>query len=222
MIKISKRLQKIADMVRYDTLIDVGSDHALLPVAMLVGKRIKSAISTDIAQAPLERGRQNAQKHSVSDQIEFILTDGLVGAHIVRPNLPDVCTISGMGGETIIHILRESMETARSFKQLLLSPQRDIPALRHFLHKNGFAIVNEVMLIENRKFYNILDCEPSQTVDFHQFSDAGYIFGQHLIERKCPIFARFIKAEIIKYERIKRQEYADYLALCKEVLSCIN
>lgn len=215
MVLISGRLQVIADMVAYDTLVDVGSDHALLPISLLIDGRIKQAISADIASSPLERGRANAIKHGVAEKLNFMLSNGL---EKVAPGF-ETCVIAGMGGESIMHILRNYLSFALTFKQLILSPQRDVADVRRFLHTHGFKIANEVMLAENGKFYNILDCSPGVQ---SAYTEHSYIFGHHLISRKCPVLKQYIENEIEKFTRFGVDRHIDYLTLCKEVLACIK
>ena len=213
---LSKRLQKIADMVKYNALVDVGSDHALLPVYLLKEGRIKRAIATDIAAGPLARGRANAKAHKVDGQIDFVQADGLRWAATSRPY--ETLVVAGMGGETIMRILQDSPD----FGQLLLSPQRDVPAVRRFLHGKEFAIVGETMVHEHGKFYFIIDAKPSKAAKCRPYNDAEYSFGRHLIDTRCSILKRYIQAEIVKHEKINRAEYSEYLDLCKDVLKCIQ
>ena len=212
---LSARLQKIADMVLYNSLVDIGSDHALLPISLLLSGRIKRAIAADIAPLPLERGRVNAVRHGVVQSIDFKLTDGLLGLDFGYES----CVIAGMGGESIMHILRDELDVAHSFKQLILSPQRDLPLVRRFLHTHGFEITDEVMLIENGKFYNILDCKVGIV---EEYNETEYIFGHHLINKKCPVLAQYLKSEIEKFSRFGTDRHFEYISLCKEVLKCIK
>ena len=221
--KLSQRLQKIASMVKYLSMADIGTDHAHLPIYLLRQGRIEKALASDIAPGPLQRGRENAASSGFTHSIEFALAAGLKGVKIATY---ETCIIAGMGGENIKNILQEDLAIAKSFKQLILSPQRDVPALRRFLHENGFAILEEAMVFEGGKFYNIIDCKPSLQ---SSYNEKGYIFGQLLIEQKDPILGKFIRAEIDKITNLplenlpkaRREEMEEYLKLCREVLGCL-
>jgi len=219
-IKLSKRLQQIADMVKYDSLVDVGSDHALLPMYLLLEGRIGKALATDVARGPLGRGQAGAVRYGLESNIEFRLNDGLSG---IDPFSFSTCVIAGMGGESIVRILENDLSIALSFSQLILSPQRDMELVRRFLCCSSFELVDEVMLLEDGKFYNILNCSYAceHAGDVGR-NEAEYIFGRHLIERKCPVLARFIEAEIEKFTRFGRDEHLGYLHICREVLACIK
>ncbi|MCL2752747.1 MAG: class I SAM-dependent methyltransferase [Defluviitaleaceae bacterium] len=219
-VKISKRLRKIADFVRFDTVADIGSDHALLSIYLLQTNRISFAICSDIAQKPLNAGMQNSIQYSLQSKMRFVLSDGL---EQIAAEDAKTCIIAGMGGDSIINILSAHIDVAKSFKQLILSPQHNVPSVRKFLHMNKFEITDEVMILEDGKFYTILDC-----VSVREWATdcCPYEFGKKLVERKDPVLQLFIHSEVEKYGKIdmaalpclRRKEIEGYLALCKEVL----
>ena len=215
-IKLSKRLQVIADMVRHARVVDVGCDHAYLPIYLVQSGRVSGALATDIAAEPLARGHENAVLHGVG--VGFMQADGISGV----PAGYETCVIAGMGGESVMRILSSEIGAARGFKQLLLSPQRDVADVRRFLHTYGFLIVDEALVEENGKFYFVLDTVADSGAHCTPLREADYAFGRHLVERKCAVLARFLEAEILKYEKINRTEYSEYLLMCKEVLACIK
>ncbi|MCL2353922.1 MAG: class I SAM-dependent methyltransferase [Defluviitaleaceae bacterium] len=225
MQELSKRLQAIAGMVAYKTLVDVGCDHALLPIHLLQTGVISKVIATDISAPSLEKGRQNAIALGLGNQLSFTLSDGLKN---VDCDGIDICVIAGMGGGTIISILDG---VPLDFKQIILSPQRDVADVRRFVHQKGFDIVNEMLLIENRKFYNIMDARPSPSsrhcgLDLQSppfgYDEAGYLFGQILIDKKCPTLGEYIKIEIRKTKKTlegnlpqsRQEELLQYMQVC--------
>jgi len=220
---MSPRLLRIADMVRYSTLIDVGTDHAHLPIYLAKNRGFSNVLATDIAAGPLERGRHNAQNTGVSHIVDFRQCVGLEG---VVAGTYETCTIAGMGGEMIISILQGNIEVARNFKQLVLSPQRSIPAVRRFLHTNGFAIDDEDIVEDNGKLYNILDCSPRQQDGYDK---AGYEFGQILLDKQHPLLGDLIRHEMKKLDGIdmdalpseRKAKITEYTKLCLEVLKCL-
>jgi tRNA (adenine22-N1)-methyltransferase len=215
--RLSPRLQKIADMVKHPTLLDVGSDHAYLPIYLLKMGRISFALATDIAKGPLGRGRLNADKAGFGDKIDFLLADGLSG---IEAGAYETCVIAGMGGENIISILRDNPKAAKNFKQLILSPQRNAPDVRRFLHEEGYEINDEAMVADGGKFYNILECVADmRTRNARPYSQTDYTFGQILIEQKSPVLKEYLQKEIKKIQNISQQQ--EYLKLCKDVLECL-
>jgi len=221
-MKISTRLSAIADMVRHTEVVDVGTDHAYLPIHLAKTCKAQRVIATDIAIGPLERATENVLQHGVGDVVETRLCNGLEG---ILTSDDATCIIAGMGGMLIIDILKQNLSVALSFKQLIFSPQRDVPHLRHFLHNSGFAIDNEMLLENAGRFYHILDCSVGTQMPF---SNEGYLFGEHLINSNSAEFAKYLHSEAVKTTAaltnvaIRSPRYLElqgYLQLCSRLTS---
>lgn len=151
-LELSPRLQAIADQVPQGArLLDVGTDHAYLPVWLLRQGRVAAAAASDVNQGPLERGRETAQTYGVLEQMTFRCCDGLEGA---GPEEADTIVIAGMGGELIAHILEKAPWTRDAL--LLLQPMTAQPFLRQWLITNGYTITRERLQREGNKVYTIL------------------------------------------------------------------
>lgn len=152
-MELTPRLQAIAEQVPQGArLADVGTDHGYLPVWLLRGGHIDSAIAADLREGPLNRARENAQRFGVSEQISFRLCDGLSA---IRPEEADTVVIAGMGGETIISIL-EAAPWTKEGTLLLLQPMTGCAELRLWLQENGYQITGERIASEGNKLYSIL------------------------------------------------------------------
>ena len=152
-MELSARLQSIADQVPQGALFaDIGTDHAYLPVWLLLNKRIDNAIAADLREGPLSRARETANQFGVSEKVSFRLCNGLVGisAHEV-----DTIAIAGMGGETIAEILSAAPWT-KERTLLILQPMTSFPDLRFWLQQNGYKIEKEVISREGRRLYSSL------------------------------------------------------------------
>ena len=98
-------------------LADVGTDHAYLPVWLLLAGRIVGAVATDVNQGPLQRGQETAQRYGVAHRMDFRRCDGLAA---LSPGEVDTVVIAGMGGDLMVHILSAAPWT-RDVK-LILQP----------------------------------------------------------------------------------------------------
>ena len=152
-LELSPRLQALGERVPLGArLADVGTDHAYLPVWLLLQGRIAGAVATDINEGPLRRGRDTARTYGVSEeQLSFLRRDGLTG---VGPDQADTVVIAGMGGELIAHILEQAPWTKRAL--VLLQPMSAQPALRQWLLGHGYEIREETVIREGEKYYPIL------------------------------------------------------------------
>ena len=203
-------------MVKYPTVVDIGTDHAKLPIYLVGHGLATKVLVTDVNPGPLAGAKRNiVDCGPIMGEISWCLCDGLDG---VNPAEYEVCVISGMGGGLITRILRQNIAVARGFKQLLLSPQRHVGDVRRFLHQNGFCINDEEMLEENGKFYNILDVSAGHE---GPYDAKGYAFGQVLLHKKPDVLKKFVEIEAEKVRKIGRSELKEYLQLCEEVLECL-
>lgn len=152
-MELTARLQSVADQVPQGAVLaDIGTDHAYLPVWLLLNRRITSAIAADLRKGPLERARETAAMYGVASQISFRLCDGLAA---IGAEETDTIAIAGMGGETIAAILAAAPWT-RQNKLLLLQPMTSFPDLRLWLQQNGYCIEKETISREGKRLYSCL------------------------------------------------------------------
>jgi len=214
---LSKRLLKIAEIVKFPTLCDIGTDHARLPVYLVKSRVITRAAACDVNSGPLSRARENIRQAGLERVIETRLGNGLAP---INPGEFECCVIAGLGGRLIAEIISNGLETALKFGQLILSPHRDAEFLRRFLHENGFAITGEEIIRDAGKWYFIMDCRAG-TED--PYCDAGYMFGQRLIERKNAELIEFLSSESEKYAKPGAPEKLRvYGEKCREVLEWLS
>ena len=156
-IELSPRLRSVAELVPAGgRFVDVGTDHAYLPVWLLQRGVISHAVATDLRRGPLERAMHTAEKYGLSDKMDFRLCDGLEG---VRPEEADAIAIAGMGGETAAAILAAAPWTREQNCRLLLQPMSAQPFLRRWLQEHGYAIRREVISREGDTLYITLLAE---------------------------------------------------------------
>ena len=151
--KLSKRLRCAADLVRKGSFVaDVGTDHAYLPIALLAEGRIRGGVVSDINQGPIDRARANIRACGMETGLSPVLCDGLSA---LAPYSPEDILILGMGGELIASILAAAPWTKNENIRLILQPMTHPEALRRFLSDEGYIIVEEC-LVEEEKIYQIL------------------------------------------------------------------
>ena len=150
-LQLQPRLQLLSTLVPDGArLVDVGTDHGYLPVALLQQGRIQSAIAADIGGEPLQHARRTAAEYEIT-AIDFRLCDGLQG---ISPDEADTIVIAGMGGETIISIL-DAAPWARENKALLLQPMTKVELLRGWLGDNGYAFLRERLVWDKGILYPV-------------------------------------------------------------------
>lgn len=200
LFSLDERLKMCASLVRKSArLVDVGTDHAYLPVWLLKSGKISCAIASDINKKPLESGKKNAEKYNVSD-IEFRLGSGLEPIS-AEDKITDV-VIAGMGGEIISEIIAESPLTKDSELKLILQPMTKSEELISFLYKNGFEITEQKCVISKGKCYTVMAV--SFTKNTPEINDAFPYVGKLDLNNETNL--RFINAEIKNLENKSKGE----------------
>ena len=189
--KLSKRLLAAADFVRPSSFIaDIGSDHAYLPIYLSTLGKIRGAVASDINEGPVARAKINVASAHLQRKIATVLTDGLSG---IDAYAPDDIFICGMGGELIASIIGAAPWTKDKKIRLILQPMTHAEKLRDFLNSEGFSIIGEKIVKED-KLYTVICAEYSGNTE--EYSKIELIFGKHIHKKKTPEFIEY--AEYVK------------------------
>ena len=220
---ISKRLELVASFVpQVAILLDVGSDHAYLPIELVERGQIESAIAGEVVEGPYQSAVKNVEAHGLKEKIQVRLANGL--AAFEEADQVSVITIAGMGGRLIARILEEGLDKLANVERLILQPNNREDDLRIWLQENGFQIVAESILEEAGKFYEILVVEAGQM----KLSASDVRFGPFLSKEVSPVFVQKWQKEAVKLEFAlgqipeknleERQVLVDKIQAIKEVL----
>ena len=220
---ISKRLELVASFVPQGAiLLDVGSDHAYLPIELVERGKIESAIAGEVVEGPYQSAVKNVEAHGLKEKIQVRLANGLVAFE--EADQVSVITIAGMGGRLIARILEEGLDKLANVERLILQPNNREDDLRIWLQENGFQIVAESILEEAGKFYEILVVETGQM----KLSASDVRFGPFLSKEVSPVFVQKWQKETAKLEFAlgqipeknleERQVLVDKIQAIKEVL----
>ncbi len=159
-VKLSKRLEAIVRTVEPGSVVvDVGTDHAHVPIRLLQDHIVPRALGFDVADGPLQIAQTNLELAGLEDACEVRKSDGLKAFEIGEA---DTLIIAGMGGILMKSILEEDMEKTKSFQTLILSPQSEPWLVRDFLATNDLGIVDEQFIEEEGKYYPILTVKPGK------------------------------------------------------------
>lgn len=220
---ISKRLELVASFVPQGAiLLDVGSDHAYLPIELVEKGQIKAAIAGEVVEGPYQSAIKNVEAHGLKEKIQVRLANGL--AAFEEADQVSVITIAGMGGRLIARILEEGLDKLANVERLILQPNNREDDLRIWLQANGFQIVAESILEEAGKFYEILVVEAGKM----KLSASDVRFGPFLSKEVSPVFVQKWQKEAAKLEFAlgqipeknleERQVLVDKIQAIKEVL----
>lgn len=196
-MNIGARLEAVAAMVPQDcVLADIGTDHAYLPVWLMQKGHIKSAVAADIAAGPCRAAQTNIGMYGLKGRIQVRQGSGLT---VLKAGEADGAVIAGMGGSTIIEILKESPKVAAALKFLIVQPMAGAAGLRRWACANGWRIAAEALAEEPQHLYEIILLEHG---DEAGYSDAEYEIGPRLLETKPPLLAKHFDKVQGTYKRM--------------------
>jgi len=202
--ELSKRLETVGRFVpEAARLADIGSDHAYLPVALMLKGKIDFAVAGEVVKGPFESAKRQVSKNGLSERIEVRLANGLDA--IEKQDQINAITIAGMGGSLIRDILESGRQNQRlsGKERLILQPNIGEKTLRAWLKENNYQIIAEEILEENKKIYEIIVAEKKEQPI--EYSEKELMFGPHLLAEKNAIFLAKWQRELKQREVILEQ-----------------
>lgn len=191
------RIKALASLVDKDSgLVDIGTDHALLPIYLYENEITKKVTGSDISSNALEFAKNNLKKHNLSDKIKLIVSDGFTNLN----DEYDTAVISGMGTDTIKKILdRENLP-----KKLIISSHKNVDKLRLFMNKKGYKIIKEITLKDNDIYYDMIKYEKG----IETLSNYDILVGKsNDTEYKLYILDKYKRI----YKKSKNDKYLEYI-----------
>lgn len=216
--QLPKRLETIIErMPTSGCLADVGCDHAYVAIEAVRRGRAARALACDVRKGPLQQAAEHILCAGLAGKIETRLSDGL---EQVAPGEVDTVVVAGMGGPLMERILQGRLG---DFAHFVLSPQSEIPHFRRFLLAEGMQIDEETMLIDEGKYYVILNVSQradAASSDSMYVTEEDFLYGGRLLRRLDPVLKSFLEKEKTRYEGILRQ--TDSLEVRTAYQHCIN
>ncbi|TDV67548.1 tRNA (adenine22-N1)-methyltransferase [Pseudomonas sp. LP_7_YM] len=187
------RLERVAAHVPTGAyLADIGSDHGYLPVALIRRRVIAAAVAGEVASTPYQSALRTVHENGLGQYIAVRLADGL--AAIEPQDRITAISICGMGGATIRDILQSGKARLGGQERLVLQPNGGEQPLRQWLMDNGYRVVCEELLRENRFDYEIIVAERSGPV---VYTPEQLYFGPLQMQARSPAF-------LLKWQRLLR------------------
>ena len=188
-IQLSKRLQAVAALVpECGCVADIGCDHGYTSIFLVQQGTALRAIAMDVREGPLARAREHISRQRLEPYIQVRLSDGL---EQLRPGEADAVVIAGMGGATMEKILRAGRPLLEGAVTLALQPQSEIPGFRRFLWQEGYRITREDMVLEEGKYYPMMQVRSGST---GPYTAAELAFGPLLLRQRHPVLFQYLNA----------------------------
>lgn len=220
--RLSQRLLRVAEQIPQGmTVADIGTDHAFLPVYLLLRKISPRVIGVEAKPGPLETARRQAGRFGLKELLDLRQGDGL-GA--LRPGEAEAAVIAGLGGENIAAILRRAPAgVLKNLKLLVLQPMNDADLVRKWLEGSGWEIIDEDLVRENGFFYPVIKAAPDKEAEETEemgakklrseklaeqmgiSRDAVLKAGPLLVSKNHPLLPSFLAYLLVSYQRVLKQ-----------------
>lgn len=221
MIKLSDRLQMIADLIeKGQTVADIGTDHGFLPMFLWESKKSPKVILADISKGSLQKAIDNVymqdyNEETIKKYFDFRLGNGI---QVLENGEVDTVVIAGMGGILMTEILGDNIEKTKSIKKFILQPRNGQGKLRWWLLNNGFTILDEKLVREGKFICEIIFVEvdsdknkgnPSKT----EAEDIKYELPESILMSNDSLALEFtekkLKVEIDILEKMKKAKISN-------------
>ncbi|MGV1066096.1 tRNA (adenine(22)-N(1))-methyltransferase [Clostridium perfringens] len=200
-MELSKRLKRIAEHVdKCESVADIGTDHGYIPIYLVKEGICKKAIASDINKGPIEKAKVNVAFEGVSDKIKCLLGPGLNPLKVGEVN---GVILAGMGGNLTRDILLADMDKVKKYDFIILQPAQNPEVLREFLYKNDYEIIDEDLIKDEGRFYELFKVKYNENSEKLVFEDElEYEVSPLLREKGHPLFKEFIEEKINRCETI--------------------
>ena len=206
-MKLGSRLAALAACVPQGTRVaDIGTDHAYLPIELVQKNIAILAVAADVHIGPYQAAKDNIEGLGLNNKISVRFGDGL---SVLSPGEVDTVVIAGMGGSTIIEILTSNPEVTSSLSRLILQPMVATGMVRRWLSSNKWTIIDEALVQDDGKLYEILVAEQGVTVIAEPIM---YDIGVILWNNKTKLLELHIENLIAQTERVLHEMAASNTA----------
>ncbi|MGE5576505.1 MAG: tRNA (adenine(22)-N(1))-methyltransferase [Syntrophothermus sp.] len=153
-MKLSPRLAAVVSFIpQGSSVADIGSDHAQLPIYLAKKGISTRIIAGEINREPFYNACKAVEEAGVNGPVEVRLGYGL---NILLPGEVDIIVMAGMGGATIVEILRRRRAVADRARRLILQPMVAGGLVRRWLLLHGFIIGHEQLVVEDEQIYEVI------------------------------------------------------------------
>ncbi|MBP1914803.1 tRNA (adenine(22)-N(1))-methyltransferase [Lederbergia galactosidilytica] len=202
--KLSKRLETVVSYIKPNMKIaDIGSDHAYLPCFAVKNGIASYAIAGEVVEGPYQSALNQVEAAQLTEKISVRKGNGL---EVLRnEDQIDCIVIAGMGGSLITEILEAQKQKLASVSRLILQPNIAAEKVRKWLYEEKWQLVDEQLIEEEGKFYEILVAEPGNpTLPYIDLSKE-FLLGPFLLKQRNDHFKQKWNAELKIWEKVLQE-----------------
>lgn len=195
MIELSKRLACVASYIDNDVILaDIGSDHAYIPCLSVMEGKVKKAYACEVVEGPLQSSIKTIEENALQGKVIPVLSDGLKNV----PSDVEEFVIAGMGAYTILTILQDSVAKVKQCRKGIIQTNSHGELIRAYLSEQKYHILNEEIIEEDGKYYEIIVFEPINGVTLSEEIQ----FGPCHLKAKTPLFCTYYQSMLATKKKI--------------------
>ncbi len=167
--RLSARLGVVAGCAGSARVIaDIGSDHALLPIALVQSGSVQRAVAVEVSDGPFQAARRAVDAAGLAGRIGVRRGDGLTP---IAEGEVGAIVVAGMGAPAIWRIVTQphALSVLGRGPRLVVQPMGSAALLRFFADAAGLRVVCDVRVKEDGFLYECLSLVPADQGRFAQF-----------------------------------------------------
>lgn len=226
-MKITKRLERVASHINKGSIVlDIGTDHGYIPVFLVEKGLSPFAIAADVNKKPLDKAKELIAENKMNDKVETRLGSGF---EIIKDGEVDEVIIAGMGGVLISDLITAAGEIPKKLKKLVLQPMQAQKELRKYLLKNGYEIIEEELVKEDGRIFEIIVVEYKGQDFSDGMEEIDFEISKKHRNQNNPLFIEFLERKIHEEESIlekikgkETKEVNEKREICKKRLEVLR
>ncbi len=184
-MRLDARLQSILEAIQgFNTLYDIGTDHAFLPIKAIEQGVVKSAIAVDNKKQPAAVAKRNVKAAGFEDRIRVLVAEGLDALD----DTCDVAVMAGVGGATIRNVFKN--HDTLNLKRFVFQPNTHPDRLR-MLTDYGYCIIDERIVHAQGMPYVMITMEKGSMT----LNEQERLFGPILLKKRPKAFLTMLESE---------------------------
>lgn len=194
---LSARLADVAALCpRGAVVADIGSDHGLLPLALLRAGQASRAIAVDVHPGPVAQLRARAASEP---RLEVRAGDGLAP---LRPGEAQVIVLAGIGARLAERILRAAPAVWAAAERVVVQVNEGPEELRAALLGMGMELVDQRFVEERGRPFFTDALRPRAEGLAPPVSGAAALLGPWLLAAPTPALRRWVQRESDRVDAI--------------------
>jgi len=207
--KLSPRLNQIREMVperTYDVIWDCCCDHGLLGMSLMSTSKTRTMKFVDVVPTIMDQLHKQLSVHA-PEYIEWsTLCEDVSTLQLLPTKERHLVLLAGVGGELSARFIELIItNNPNVYIDFLLCPVRDLFSLRKMLINKQLALLDEKLVTDNNRIYEILYVSTRAHEETLAVSTVGEKIWQTNTPESQQIAKRYLDTLIKHYERAANQ-----------------